>query len=81
MYSVCMQGMGWGRLRARWTLAESQDRLFIDPRGLLVVVVALDVVLILMLLLLFLLGTPSNPEFKGCSEESITEVLRGNSPT
>lgn len=47
MYSVWMQGMGGGRLRARWTLVESQDELSIDPRGLVVVVVvALDDVVV-----------------------------------
>lgn len=39
------RGVG-GRLRARWTLVESQDRLSIDPRGL-VLVVALDVVVVI----------------------------------
>lgn len=35
-----------GGLRARWTLVESQDGLSIDPRGLVVAVVALDDVVV-----------------------------------
>lgn len=40
MRCILYRCKGWGGgLRARWTLVESQDRLSIDPRGL---VVALD---------------------------------------